>query len=422
MALSNKFRLKSNLVTLYGDSNESLSSNDFVPLVMGTNKWTCKQQAGRTKKKAFTTGYLYYRTDSPEMYYSGGKHDKMTYLCDWDADITLKPNWNHPRHYNMFITQEGDIVCAPIHEGGQRGNPIIYPAGDYENPVSVNVPEGVCSWRRNHGIDMAPDGSYFIFSEYVGAGSATKKDGTKACVWKVTKPFTDPANWNIVMEQASPGDILHFHGAQYDPIGDYWITYSGDYGTDSKIWISTDAGGTWDYVIGESEKYRNLQFIFTDDYVYWAPDSGGGTGGGIDSRTLWKCPRDKTGLPIFEEAIALAVLPYGQPIYGSFELLNIPGILFLPRVDLAYQNQIQQIKVLFWSFEDESIHEIAYVSRRDILSNTTFGFRCKALAFQPNPCEDKILISFDYDANGMDINGINQYIHAKTLALEVVRA
>ena len=90
MALSNKFRLKSNLVTLYGDSNESLTSNDFVPLVMGTNKWTCKQQAGRTKKKALTTGYLYYRTDSLECITQGEKHDKMTYLCDWDAAITLQ--------------------------------------------------------------------------------------------------------------------------------------------------------------------------------------------------------------------------------------------------------------------------------------------------------------------------------------------
>ena len=55
MALSNKFRLKSNLVTLYGDSNESLTSNDFVPLVMGTNKWTCKQQAG-TKRNPLQRG------------------------------------------------------------------------------------------------------------------------------------------------------------------------------------------------------------------------------------------------------------------------------------------------------------------------------------------------------------------------------
>ena len=87
----------------------------------------------------------------------------MTYLCDWDATITLKPNINHPKYYNMFITQEGDIVCTYTRRR-TKGNPIIYPADDYENPVSINVPEGVCSWRRNHGIDMAPDGSYFILA------------------------------------------------------------------------------------------------------------------------------------------------------------------------------------------------------------------------------------------------------------------
>src|SRR5699024_9308908 len=272
-----------------------------------------------------------------------------------------------------------------------------FPADDYNNPVEVKI-EGLApprSTTRNQGLAYSSEKGYIISVEYWSGGSDR--------VWKITKPFTDPNNWNVVMTKGLD-EILHFHSAQYDPFSKHWVVTSGDFGDQIKVWISSD-GESWDLQIMGNQKWRLLNCIFEKNYVYWAPDSGGGTGDGVEAHTLYKCSRKPgSNIPDFANPIPVVELPYGQPSYGNVYLKEPHGILILPNVDGAYIQSNRTLKLLFYSFEDNKLHTIKEIKRVNPNADYRFGFRTRGIAMYPNPQESRVVLGFiDEYVNSMDI-------------------
>ena len=291
-----------------------------------------------------------------------------------------------PDDYNALINTGGDIIWITSAQANSRSKPDYYPAGDYENPLVINI-EGVkpISATRNQGMDYCEEKNYFIFVEY------HHKTNEDMHVWKVTAPFDDPDNWQIVMTQRRNEDILHFHQAQYDPFSGAWIVSSGDTGDQVKLWLSYDDGETWELKKTGNQKWRTLNHVILEDYIYWVPDSGGLTGDGEEAHTLYRCGRDSNGHPDFDTTEPLEVLPKWQSSYGNVHLLDPHGILVLSNIDSQYTKLKDSVIVTFWSFEDEKLYEVENIKslpRKQRLFRDSpdayLGFRSRGLSFYPS--------------------------------------
>lgn len=353
------------------------------------------------------SGYLYSGgIDGKDLFYSHGRLDRLEKVAEW-GDLP-----GHPDEYIGVMTEEGDIVLVSQAWYTKR-NPIVFPANDYSNPVEVKFnsdpPRGA---TRNQSIAYSKEKGYIISAEYWSGGTDR--------VWKVTKPFTDPNNWKVVMSKDTD-EILHFHSVQYDPFSYHWILSSGDFDDQVKIWVSSD-GEDWDLQVEGNQKWRHLNCIFERNFVYWVPDSGGGTGDGAEAHTLYKCPRNpENNVPNFANTIPVVELPYGQPSYGNVYLKDPHGILILPNIDGAYIESNRTIKLLFYSFEDEKVHFLREIKRVDPDANYRFGFRSRGIAMYPNPQENRVVVGFSKEyVNSMDV-GLNNIMDCRNLVLEVVR-
>jgi len=67
--------------------------------------------------------------------------------------------------------------------------------------------------------------------------------------------------------------IRHIHGLFYDPYTDHvWVT-TGDYDQESAIWKTEDNFENLDRVIGGEQRFRAVQLIFTEEYIYYGSDT-----------------------------------------------------------------------------------------------------------------------------------------------------
>lgn len=355
------------------------------------------------------TGYLYNGgVDGKELYYSDGKLDNLIKIAEWG----LMPN--HPDDYNAIISDVGDIIFIK-HGLAGKGNPIVFPAGDYANPVELDmVGNQPISGTRNQSLDYCTDKGIFMFVERFEGGGDTH-------VWKVVKPFTNTANWTKVLTVRQGTDILHWHSVQYDPFGDCWVATSGDFGNQVRVYVSSNDGVTWDMQVQGNQKWRLLNCIFTEDYIYWVPDSGGGTGDGDEAHSLYRCARDVVSkIPDFTTTEFLALFPYGQPSYGNVYIKELNGILSLAHIDLDYVTEKNTVSIPFWSIDDNKLYILGEFPRL-IPDQGAFGFRTRGVALYPNPQENRIVLGFNpYYANGIKI-GDNDLIDCQNIVLEVVR-
>lgn len=317
-------------------------------------------------------GYLYYKYGTNEVLYSAGRPDAPEPLFTWDSALA---DGSGPEDYQPFVTAEGDVIWVVRGEllNGERRNPIVYPAGNYDAPVLVDLgenPKPTC-WLQNSGIDQdyGHSGGLIMFGEY------TRPQHAAAYVWRVTKPYTSASSWERVLERPVGVDgFEHFHTSNYDPFSDTWLVTSGDADTAVSVLISRDDGNTWEEVAGGSQMYRVLNYVFTESAVYWSSDSIGYASG------LYRVLRDaETGVPDFTSIERLTPLNRESSTYVTCLCHSPAGILVLPHND---HGRFAQIDVWFWDFNDERLHRIAVVER--IGGPGMFGFRCQATTlYQP---------------------------------------
>lgn len=387
-----------------------------------------KTSNARENKKPEVQGWLYYEPYEPyNLLYADGKPDNLKKICTWNKSIT----WNGqstPENYSPFITRDGDIIFVfrgeqvddytsqPAYNPEARQNPIIYPAGDYDNPVVVDFGDRInpTNWLQNSGADFIYSQDVFIFSEY------TRTVHNKTYTWKVTKPFTDPDNWKIVQEFDLSGDYVdgmkHMHTANFDPYSGAVYTSTGDDSTAAAIYSSKDYGETWQMEIDNTiypnaEKYaRVLNFIFTENKVYWATDSFK-----KDMHFLFEVGRDENGYADFSNITELAKLPVGQATYVLCLIDKPNGLLMLDRYD---NPSSEPMKVYFWSFETEKLHQIhtIYPLNGKV---TNVGFRAEATNFYQAINDKRIVSGFGYRPNENEGLGNSEDDRVYNLTLKV---
>lgn len=375
---------------------------EIYPIMFGV-----KTTNERTDDVPRPIGWLYYHPETTDLYYANGKPDNLKFLCKWNREVT----WNgtsEPARYRPFITKEGDIIF--VWRGDLLGmgtgipnvrqNPIVYPAGNWDNPVEVEI-NGTkpTSWLQNCGADFIYSRGEFIFAEY------TRPSHENAHVWKVTKPFTSPDNWRIVKSEELSGSnqvgMKHFHTVNYDPFSQSVFLASGDDSSAAKIYRSDDFGETFNVVREGSEKYcRLLNFVFTKDKVYWATDSGK-----PNLHFFFSVERDEHGIPDFDNITEHYQFPdkTGQQATYVTALIEDKGILFLDRYDAATTTPME---IYFWDFKTSTMNIIGMVGPMNGVAST-FGFRAEAINWYQPRGSDEIVMGFGNPPNTTDLLGNN---------------
>lgn len=374
-------------------------------------------------------GYLFTYNDA--FYYAANDPcAEKVKIADWNRAITK--GGNQPIYkYHQILTADGDIICVYRGdlEGGEfnpeaRQNPIVYPAGDYANPVVVDLGAGVkpTAWLLSSGASIVPNQDTLLFCEY------TRPAHEKAYIWKVTKPYTDPANWQVKKEfvlsrpntegEAVEGNLKHMHTMSYDPWSGAVFSSTGDYFWGAKILMSKDFGETWAVVAENDEKRcRVLNISFDETGAYWASDSHGA------KHVFIYAARGLDGYPdlSLDNMVIKYVLNDGgaQATYGTVRLQNPNGFLLLDRHDSI---TTAPLVLKFWSLEDEEMYEVASINKRNDISGTA-GFRSDCITYYQSPDYPHIPIGFNdssYYSNANDVAGNSPGNKTNNLLLTLV--
>lgn len=324
------------------------------------------------------TGYLFFDDTTQKFYYSNGTPYNPQFLFDWDSALS---NGEHCKYWAATITKDGDIIFLRDHA---RANPIVYPHGDYSNPYIVDFgsskkPYG---WLMSSSVIQFDDGS-FVFGDYAYHSQQDEANDDRRIIWKVTKPYSNPANWvqahsfKHVYFTSSKSDepdneIGHIHAIMYDFYADDLYCTTGDIDRHCRMWISTDHGTTWAAVPGavgttadttaseDGQKWRMTNSIFMKDAMYWATDAA------KPYHRVWKCTRDANGHVDFTtlaEVIDLEkpVLPnnYSQRTYITALIRDPDGLLFLDRGE----PRPDKLDIKFYCFKDKELYTLKTFDR-----------------------------------------------------------
>ena len=362
-------------------------------------------------------GYLYHAShldsSNKKLYYSPNNLDNPTHICD----LSFNPNGKlvavSPTH--------GDIIFLTSEI---RDMPYIYsPSTSTETKIST-LSRNPCGWLQNCGCDFGIDSEgneFFIFGEYTGMGPTDAY--TTVNIWKVTYPYTEASNWNIVktMERTSAytaseeGKVWHIHTIQRDPYTNIWYCTTGDQDLSCTWWYSTDNGDTWtkfhDGTVWASQVGRVLNFAFTKDYIYWGNDYG-------TNHSLNRLTRGSDNIMDISSYVKLAELNKNQSTYATCYLENPHGILTLDRVDTAFASKTNKLYIQFYSLETNELYNLKQLTRLSTKSSY-FGLRCKCFTLTQSIYENRIAMGFDSKApNWIDMQG-NENEGLTTIFIEI---
>lgn len=329
--------------------------------------------------------------ENPKILISKGVADRLEYLCDWNKDIAWGTN---PSWYTMYMTPTGDILC--VYNVGrnqnapdsQRRNPIVYPAGDYSNPILVEL-EGdkPTIWQRV-GIDYVIDeyGDIIItFAEY------TRPNSPECKVWKIKGDIKNPANWRVVKRfEVDPSSIgfKHCHLVQRDPFsGNIYLT-TGDSDIAAAIYVSTDNAETYELLHGPDEATcRMSNIIYLEDYIYWATDSGV-----ANKHKVFRAKRGIDGILDPSSIKVLADIPRNSGSNATYctcydEHNN--RLLLLDYLD----NTNTYIDIYAYNITTGLLETVAHIDSVDGTA-LNMGFRCSAVSFYQNKNEKRFIVGF----------------------------
>lgn len=361
-------------------------------------------------------GYLYHSTvigANNTLYYAPINSNNIATLGTFDVS---------PSGWVPAIGEAGEIIWVNSNETTLRASrlkPRVHVAGTYSTAPEIAIVGDIpIGWIPSAGIDFARDESgneYCIFGEYTAV-----KQGN-VYVWKVTKPYNVASNWTKVLTKAqassaydTDGDVWHFHSSQHDEYSGAWLITSGDGNALVHVWMSTDKGDTWTEVAGGDQKYRTLNFVFTEDYIYWGVDKAS------TDHALYRIGRDESGLPDFSTITKLADLPSWQATYATVLMHSPSGLLMLDRVDtdeLATAHPV--LEVYFWDFKDSRLYKVVEIPNSSEFPNKAFGFRAKCITLAQGMYDTRIIVGFNEYANFMGLP-YNENARDATLALELI--
>ncbi len=366
-------------------------------------------------KPAIPVGYLYHASDmeNTKLYYSANQLDrpeefaKLSFSLN-DYVVAVSPTY-------------GDIICVKnVH----RHQPVVFSPKTSQETLITGLKENPIGWLQNCGCDFGIDedgNEFFVFGEYTGADSKTV---THINIWKVTYPYSEAGNWEIVhqIERTSvyraseEGRIWHVHTCQRDPYHNIWYATTGDEDLSCIWWYSTDNGMSWtkfhDGTLWDSQVARVLNFVFTEEYIYWANDYG-------TNHCLSKLSRDENHIIDISTYEKLAELNKLQSTYATCYMEYPKGLLMCDRVDLAFSDKTDTLSIQFYDFETKKVYGLKRFKRQP-WHDKFFGLRCKCYTLRQSPYEKRMAMGFDSSApNWLDIAG-NEDEDLSTLVFEIV--
>lgn len=245
--------------------------------------------------------------------------------------------------YTFGILNNGDVIACKVADAlessektdNNRVNPYCWLASEQwetQHEVNFGTSKKPCGWLSSSGFRTIADGSS-LFAEYTRPNVAT------ANIWKITGNPTNKSNWSVVksFEVTSVNNqtgFKHIHLVVQDQYTGIVYASTGDDNDSSMIWYSLDSGNTWTQLGSASEKYcRNLMLTFTENYVYWAPDTQT-----TASRYLFRTGRTSNGLIDFSNVEDWVFLGEGQgssspATYGTAYIPELDCIMIMDRCD-----------------------------------------------------------------------------------------
>jgi len=393
--LEPRYKIKFKGVASPQETNIDKTNNRY-PILCGIKQTNINSILNPPATTPYPIEYIY-RDSENNFYSSPGTPDNIQKepLFQWNSELS---GGNSPERYSLIISSTGDLIFVwrgDIVTSTPRRNPIVYPAGDYGNPVEVDFGEGLkpTAWLLNSGADYIYDSSkdYFVFGEY------TRRHHSQCHLWKVQRPFTDPNSWQVKLSLNVFADAEHFHTANWDPFSGQWIATTGDGNTQVKVYTSNDDGETWQQ-IKQGLVYKVLNYVFTEDYVYWGPDNWGAN----HPKKIYRLSRDESGFADFDSLISLADLPQEQATYVTVYMHHPHGLLFLDRIDLITPSR-EYLDVPFWSFEDERLYYLAKLKPFDPGQTGLYGFRPRCTSFYQNVLDGSVTVGFDDFKNDLKV-------------------
>ena len=319
----------------------------------------------------------FYRTKdfvSKEYLFTTRNSGMAGYVSDWSCAIL-------PNNDVLFVADAAGLSTSTYGrlKDENRINPIVFLASEnYAQAHVIDFGSSLkpCGWLNNVGFCTLPNGD-FVFAEY------TRGTVKTANVWLVSGDVSDPSNWSVTwsvniidtMDSTTPG-TKHCHEVMYDFFTGILYFGTGDSETGSNNYYSTDGGETWTLLYGEDKnRCRRLNFIFTEDYVYWASDSWQ-----AEDHHFFIGQRDNNGIVDVENATEVSLTSgNGQACYGVVYLKEQNLIIMMDRIDDPVTNKLNWYCYDLTTGTVEKIGEIG--SATGTLSY--LGFRCRFMDFYP---------------------------------------
>jgi hypothetical protein len=296
------------------------------------------------------------------------------YVSDWSCAIL-------PNNDVLFVADAAGLSTSTYGrlKDENRINPIVFLASEnYAQAHVIDFGSSLkpCGWLNNVGFCTLPNGD-FVFAEY------TRGTVKTANVWLVSGDVTDPSNWSVTwsvniidtMDSTTPG-TKHCHEVMYDFFTGILYFGTGDSETGSNNYYSTDGGETWTLLYGEDKnRCRRLNFIFTEDHVYWASDSWQ-----AEDHHFFIGQRDNNGIVDVENATEVSLTSgNGQACYGIVYLKEQNLIIMMDRIDDPVTNKLN------WYCYDLTTGTVEKIGEIGSADNTLtyLGFRCRFMDFYP---------------------------------------
>lgn len=252
------------------------------------------------------------------------------------------------------------------------------------------------AWLYNSGVDFIIDNNgveHCVFAEYTSSPSAD----VVLNVWRGTYPYTANSDWEIVLSKTSGSvEIGHFHMIRRDPWSNALYCTSGDNDANCIWWYSTDYGLTWTQLVSGADAgwnnqiCRTINFVFTNDFVYWAVDHG------EDKHALYKIARDaNTHLFDLSTMEKLTDLP-GLFATNSICYVESPkGLFMYDRVDtVPVSNYGSPIPFKFWDLQNNVLKDVVTLG---LTSNIWGGSRGKCYINYTNGIQPYPAMGFSID-------------------------
>ena len=319
----------------------------------------------------------FYRTKdfvSEEYLFTTRNSGMAGYVSDWSCSIL-------PNNDVLFVADAAGLSTSANGRlsDANRINPIIFLASEnYARAHTIDFGSNLkpCGWLNNVGFCTLPNGDS-VFAEY------TRGTVKTANVWLISGDASDPENWSVTwsvniidtMDSTTPG-TKHCHEVMYDFFTGILYFGTGDSETGSNNYYSTDGGETWNLLYGEDKnRCRRLNFIFTEDYVYWASDSWQ-----AEDHHFFIGQRDNNGLIDVENATEVNLISgNGQACYGVVYLKEQNLIIMMDRIDDPVTNKLN------WYCYDLTTGTVEKIGEIESATGTLsyLGFRCRFIDFYP---------------------------------------